>query len=384
MTLPPNIAEEFVPDIEHGPDILYSLEQEDQPTPVLREFVPNDIDEENLSRRLRRRFLPATLKKIVFLSGDGVSRKEEIVELFIPQRVYKEFEAADKMSQEQCGDQEEKPSEPRNGVKEFERIEKPGFPTPEFQEREPARWGDEVSDNKLTALEPPLQRDEPADGAEKSDQSHSKAKYRNSGKGVDDYIGEDLVASATPLHSDFAYTVDSADVSSPEGESEPAEATDDSDPESENTHPDPPQQLVKQSFERDDHKCRNCGLPGGNYNDVKLNAFYIVDPRQGGNISLGNIIALCDDCFNLAVTERPSNRTNEEYPPNWDKLRRQAYQNDDYRCRNCRVGGGKHGEIELHAHHIVPRSKRGNDTIDNLATLCSSCHNLVHDHMEST
>lgn len=47
------------------------------------------------------------------------------------------------------------------------------------------------------------------------------------------------------------------------------------------------------------------------------------------------------------------------------------------RCLLCREG-----EIE-HFHHIIPRSRRGSDTLANLAGLCERCHELVHKHAEA-
>jgi hypothetical protein len=47
---------------------------------------------------------------------------------------------------------------------------------------------------------------------------------------------------------------------------------------------------------------------------------------------------------------------------------------DGHRCRHCRryVGSMRH------QHHIVYRSKSGTETTENLVTLCSQCHDLVH------
>jgi hypothetical protein len=73
---------------------------------------------------------------------------------------------------------------------------------------------------------------------------------------------------------------------------------------------------------------------------------------------------------------------NDKYPENWDELRKQAYVRDNYKCKNCGVNGGIEGDAELHAHHIVPLSSNGNNTISNLATLCRTCHALIHDHMD--
>lgn len=71
-----------------------------------------------------------------------------------------------------------------------------------------------------------------------------------------------------------------------------------------------------------------------------------------------------------------------DYPENWDTLRKQAYKRDNYECQNCGVGGGSKGEVELHAHHIVPVSAGGNHTLSNLSTLCDTCHGLIHDHLD--
>lgn len=77
--------------------------------------------------------------------------------------------------------------------------------------------------------------------------------------------------------------------------------------------------------------------------------------------------------------------TEESYPDNWDMLRKQVYERDDYKCRNCGVKGGDNGnKVVLHAHHIVPVSSDGNHVNSNLVTLCQTCHNKVHPHMSST
>lgn len=67
-----------------------------------------------------------------------------------------------------------------------------------------------------------------------------------------------------------------------------------------------------------------------------------------------------------------------DYPPDWDRRRRRVYERDDYRCQNCRRRGGPYGSVELHAHHVVPKSRGGVHRLDNLTTLCESCHDAVH------
>lgn len=66
-----------------------------------------------------------------------------------------------------------------------------------------------------------------------------------------------------------------------------------------------------------------------------------------------------------------------QYPPDWDTLRRTVYQRAERRCQNC----GK-GDVELHAHHIVPLSVGGTNELSNLACLCRDCHRRIHSHMQ--
>jgi len=66
------------------------------------------------------------------------------------------------------------------------------------------------------------------------------------------------------------------------------------------------------------------------------------------------------------------------YPNDWNRRRKVVYKRDNYTCQNCGRQGGPYGNIELHAHHIVPKSKGGTHGISNLKTLCEGCHNAIH------
>lgn len=66
------------------------------------------------------------------------------------------------------------------------------------------------------------------------------------------------------------------------------------------------------------------------------------------------------------------------YPSDWDTRRKDVYQRDDYTCKNCGAMGGSRGNAELHAHHIVPKSKGGTHKRSNLKTMCSECHKAIH------
>lgn len=70
--------------------------------------------------------------------------------------------------------------------------------------------------------------------------------------------------------------------------------------------------------------------------------------------------------------------SSEGYPPDWDTRRKEVYQRDDHTCQNCGVKGGQEGRAELHAHHIVPKSKGGTHKKSNLKTICKECHNAIH------
>lgn len=50
------------------------------------------------------------------------------------------------------------------------------------------------------------------------------------------------------------------------------------------------------------------------------------------------------------------------------KLTRAVYLRDRWKCRYC---GSRNS---LHPHHVIFKSQGGTDTMDNLLTLCASCH----------
>lgn len=71
------------------------------------------------------------------------------------------------------------------------------------------------------------------------------------------------------------------------------------------------------------------------------------------------------------------------YPEDWHSRSRKVKQRDDYTCQNCGAKGGRKGDTELHAHHIVPISDGGSHKKSNLKTLCEDCHNAIH-HNDKT
>lgn len=57
----------------------------------------------------------------------------------------------------------------------------------------------------------------------------------------------------------------------------------------------------------------------------------------------------------------------------WTKIRKQVLERDNHTCQ----GRGPHSG-KLHAHHKRPRYDGGTDDLDNLTTLCQSCHTTLH------
>jgi 5-methylcytosine-specific restriction endonuclease McrA len=54
------------------------------------------------------------------------------------------------------------------------------------------------------------------------------------------------------------------------------------------------------------------------------------------------------------------------------ELHRQVLIRDAWRCQRC----GRAENLEVH--HIRSRSKLGDDTCENLITLCADCHRAAH------
>ena len=52
------------------------------------------------------------------------------------------------------------------------------------------------------------------------------------------------------------------------------------------------------------------------------------------------------------------------------KIRKEVLIRDNYTCQIC----SKHADSKLHIHHILKIKEDGNDCIDNLITLCPTCH----------
>lgn len=56
------------------------------------------------------------------------------------------------------------------------------------------------------------------------------------------------------------------------------------------------------------------------------------------------------------------------------RLRFKVFQRDNFKCCICGASPAKDPAVELHVDHIIPWSKGGETTIENLQTLCSKCN----------
>src|ERR1700724_750294 len=59
-------------------------------------------------------------------------------------------------------------------------------------------------------------------------------------------------------------------------------------------------------------------------------------------------------------------------PAEYDLLKQSVLEGDGWRCQCCGAPKG------LQVHHLVRRSKPGCDELNNLITLCASCHRQLH------
>lgn len=73
------------------------------------------------------------------------------------------------------------------------------------------------------------------------------------------------------------------------------------------------------------------------------------------------------------VKQYPKNKPIRLSPYKLRKLQREVLERDGFTCQICGAF------TQAPPHHIVYRSHLGDDTMENLITLCISCHRKVHD-----
>ena len=70
---------------------------------------------------------------------------------------------------------------------------------------------------------------------------------------------------------------------------------------------------------------------------------------------------------------RPKGAPSRLNPLSHESLRQQILRRDGWRCQSC----GSMSNLEVH--HREFRSHSGEDSEENLITLCSVCHAIMHD-----
>jgi hypothetical protein len=56
----------------------------------------------------------------------------------------------------------------------------------------------------------------------------------------------------------------------------------------------------------------------------------------------------------------------------WRERRKECYARDNWTCQDC--GVKCRNEVRIQAHHVIARRLGGGDELENLLTLCASCH----------
>ncbi len=104
------------------------------------------------------------------------------------------------------------------------------------------------------------------------------------------------------------------------------------------------------------YKCESCGGVGVQ--------------TSRGLLPLGAAAVAAAEC-DARVLE-PGKRSRSTIPP---ATRRAVLARDEHRCRA--KGCGRTRFLELH--HVLPRARGGSNRPENLVTLCSACHRLLHE-----
>lgn len=126
-----------------------------------------------------------------------------------------------------------------------------------------------------------------------------------------------------------------------------------------------------------DRECKNCGVE------------FVTTPAEDN-------LHCSRDCFLELHSERMNGEGNPAWVDgssrdkrcwrgeDWDEIRLKVYERDEYTCQRCGVDcisrrdyNGENGDRIIQAHHIDPYESPEDNNLDNLVTLCSSCHTEV-------
>ncbi len=73
------------------------------------------------------------------------------------------------------------------------------------------------------------------------------------------------------------------------------------------------------------------------------------------------------------VDGRSKLRSPARYGDDWDKIRFIIYRRDNFTCQDCGIPMGNFKEA-FHVHHKIPFLVSFDNSLNNLITLCKSCH----------
>ena len=85
------------------------------------------------------------------------------------------------------------------------------------------------------------------------------------------------------------------------------------------------------------------------------------------------IATMNGDIIETKQTNNEKNATNNPRSINY-RIRFKVMQRDDFKCQICGASPAMQAGVLLHVDHIVPVSKGGQATMDNLQTLCQKCN----------
>lgn len=94
--------------------------------------------------------------------------------------------------------------------------------------------------------------------------------------------------------------------------------------------------------------------------------------HEGGDLPFDGVLREVQDRVCATVGYRtPAVIRNHRKRKIASSLRRQVLERDMYRCRYC----GTH--IDLSLHHVLPESRGGEETLENLVTACTPCNSRI-------
>jgi len=99
-----------------------------------------------------------------------------------------------------------------------------------------------------------------------------------------------------------------------------------------------------------------------------------IDYKMRGDSSPDNYVSPNNEVLNHPLKTNHSIEIKEKSISIPDGLRVKVFQRDNFRCIFCGKSPATDFGTKLHVDHIIPFSKGGKTTIDNLQTLCADCN----------